>query len=379
MNGYANLLATQAKFSITLPLIAPPGAPAVLELTSTAFPPGIQAMSGVTTGRDNPSAQATDLAVPGHLLHDLLNFAPAVGTSDETIITDLVLGFPVGNTNTQIQEAVALKPTTVFVWIGNNDALTADESGDPGSMTALASFTSDYTQLMTTLQGTKANLIVANIPDVTTIPYLTPAATLANDLATLAGNPSAAASIEAALGLNTGDLVNATGLANIQAQLPAISKGGAPTPLPANAVLTAAEVATVQANINSYNQVIQQQASAVGATVVDMHTYFGTLAAGVTINGTNATENFLGGLFGLDGIHPTNTGYALLANQFITAINAKFSLSTPSVNVNTVAAADPYFGSNIKAVAASITRIPTNAALRSDELIRGFKPRKTTP
>ena len=49
------------------------------------------------------------------------------------------------------------------------------------------------------------------------------------------------------------------------------------------------------------------------------------------------------------------------------------------MNVNAVAAADPYFGPNIKPAAASITRIPTAAALRSDELVRGFKPRKTTP
>ncbi len=369
-NGYGSLIATQANFSLTLPLIAPPGAPAVLQLTSTGFPPGIQQESGVTMGRDNASIQPTDLAVPGHKLHDLLNAAPTPApTSDEDIITDLVLGFPIGNTNTQIQEAVALKPSTVFVWIGNDDALQADESGDPSSMTALSSFTSDYTQLMQTLQTTKANLIVANIPDVTAIPYLTPAATIINEIAMATGQPAAA--IGTALGIGTGDLVNATGLSDIEAQIPSISMGGAPTPLPANAVLTAAEVTTVQATITSYNQVIQQQAAAVGATVVDMHTYFGTLAAGVPINGITATEAFLGGLFGLDGIHPTNTGYALLANQFLTATNTKFSLSTAMVDVSAVASKDPYFGPNIKPTAA--VRIPTTAAQRSDDLITGWK------
>ncbi len=372
-NGYASLIAQQAGFAITLPLIAPPGAPAVLELTSTGFPPGIQAESGTTTGRDNGSAQPTDLAVPGHKLHDLLNDAPtATPTSDEDIITDLVLGFPLGNTNTQIQEAVSLKPTTVFLWIGNDDALQADESGDPTSMTAVSSFTSDFTQLMTTLQGTKANLFVANIPDVTAIPYLTPAATVIADLATATGQSAAA--IGVGLGINTGDFVNATGLSDIESQLPAISQGGAPTALPGNAVLTAAEVATVQATINSYNQVIQQQASAAGATLVDMHSYFATLSAGVSINGVNATESFLGGLFGLDGIHPTNTGYALLANQFLAATNAKLSLSTATVNVSAVAAKDPYFPPNIKPVSPTLTRIPAAAALRSDQLITGRLP-----
>ena len=104
-----------------------------------------------------------------------------------------------------------------------------------------------------------------------------------------------------------------------------------------------------QSTIASYNQVIAQQASAAGATLVDMHSFFNTLSAGMTINGTMATTEFLGGLFGLDGAHPTNTGYALVANQFITVLNTTFTLSIPAVNVSQVAASDPYFGSNIKA------------------------------
>src|ERR1700748_238081 len=72
-NGFANLIAQQAKFSITLPLIAPPRAPAVLELVSAAFPPVIKQSSGITSGRDNADQQATDLAVPGHKLHDLIH------------------------------------------------------------------------------------------------------------------------------------------------------------------------------------------------------------------------------------------------------------------------------------------------------------------
>ena len=372
-HGYASLVATQANFTITLPLIAPPGAPAVLQLYSTSFPPVVVAESGVTTGRDNPTAQPTDLAVPGHELHDIINTGPTlIPTNSEAVITDFVLGFPVGNTNPQLAEAVALKPSTVFVWAGSDDALQADESGLPSSMTSLASFTSDFTQLMTTLKATSANLIVANVPDVTAIPYLTPAATLVTDISATTGIP--AATVSAALGITAGDLVNAQGLTDTEADITAIQGGKAPTPLPATDYLTPTQIATVQANINAYNQVIAQQVSAVGGTLVDLHSYFATLAAGVTINGYNATETFLGGIFGLDGIHPTNTGYALVANQFIAALNTKFSMSIPVVNVSTVAAADPYFGPNIKPLIA--THIPVTAAQRADELIRGFKPKR---
>jgi lysophospholipase L1-like esterase len=368
-NGFASLIATQANFAITLPLIASPGLPAVLRLVSVGPPPVTASASGVSTGRENGTAQPTDLAVPGHKLHDLLYYTPpAVPTSAEDIITQAVLGFPVGNGKAQADEAVALKPSTIFLWAGNNDALIADDTGMPSSMTPLASFTTDFTQLVAKLKATGANLIIANIPDVTAIPYLTPAQTLASQLSTSAG--VSAASIQSGLGLANGDLVDAQGLSDAETQVKGLSTGGKLTALPDADVLTAAEVATVQNTINGYNQVIQQLGSAAGATLVDTHAYFATLAAGVSINGVVANNTFLGGLFGLDGIHPTNTGYALLANQFITALNTKFALSIPAVNVGTIASTDPYFGANIKPTGKD--RIPTDAALQTQQIMQDW-------
>ncbi|GAC1424669.1 MAG: SGNH/GDSL hydrolase family protein [Acidobacteriaceae bacterium] len=365
-NGYANLIATQAKFSITLPLIEPPGVPPVLRLVSAGPPPVVASAAGVSAGRDNPTAQPTDLAVPGHKLHDILNYAPpVVPTSGEDLITQLVLGFPIGNTKPQVAEAVALKPSTIIVWAGNNDALVADETGMPSSMTSLASFTTDFTQLMATLKGTGANLIVANIPDVTSVPYMTPSAILITEIA--AATKLSSTTVASGLGLQPGDLVNAQGLKDAEAQIKQVAQGGSLTTLPDRDVLTVAEITTVQNTIAGYNQVIQLQAGAVGATLVDTHAYFATLTTGVSVNGITANNTFLGGLFSLDGIHPTNTGYALLANQFITVLNTRFTASIPIVNVSAVATADPYFGSNIKPT--GMERIPTSAAIETQHVL----------
>jgi lysophospholipase L1-like esterase len=373
-NGFANLIARQAKFPIALPLIAPPGAPPVLELVNTAFPPDVEPSSGTTSGRDNPNQQATDLAVPGHKLHDLINTGPTLlPTTDEDIITNLVLGYPAGNNNTQLEEAVALKPSTVFLWIGDNDALVADDAGTADAMTPLTAFTADYAQLITTLKGTSAHLVVANIPDVTLIPYMTSATTVINYVASKTGQSASA--VGTALALADGDLVNPHGLDDVESELSSLQPGGSLKPLADADVLTASERVTVQALIASYNQVIQQEVSAAGGTMVDMHAYFASLASGLTIDGQNATTAFLGGLFGLDGIHPTNTGYALLANQFIAATNTAFSLSTPSVDANAVANSDPYFGTNIKPTGSAIF-IPHASGVRSSDLIRGWKARR---
>jgi lysophospholipase L1-like esterase len=366
-NGYAPLVAKQANFSITLPLMAPPGVPAVLQLVSVGPPPVVTQASGTSTGRDNGAAQPTDLAVPGHKVHDILYYTPpAVPTSGEDIITELVLGFPVGNNKAQAAEAVALKPTTIFLWAGSDDALQADETGMPSSMTPLASFTTDFTQLISTLKGTGANLIVGNIPDVTAVPYLTPAATIVAEVA--AATKLSSSTVASGLGISTGDLVNSQGLTDIQAEEKTVAGGGSLSPLPDGDVLTTTEIAAVQSTVDAYNQVIQQQVASAGGTLVDMHAYFATLQSGVAVNGSTATTGFLGGLFSLDGIHPTNTGYALLANQFIAALNTKFSSSIPMVDVNTVAASDPLFGANIKPTA--MMRIPTSAAAATGRVMQ---------
>lgn len=368
-NGWASLLAKQGGWSLTLPLVAPPGAPAVLQLVSLGPPPVITQESGTTSGRDNPDAQPYDIAVPGHVLDDLINRTPVlIPSSDEDIVTDIVLALPLGGSRSQMNEAIHLKPTALFVWIGNNDALVADEAGTPAAMTPVSTFTQEYQQLISTLHTqSKSTLIVANIPDVTAIPYLTPAAEILGEVSAATGLP--AAEVSALLGIQPGDLVNAAGLSQVQSDLAALQQGQAPTPLTDAAFLDAAEIAQVQSTVDQYNAVIAQQASAAGAVLVDIHAYLQTLGQnGITINNYNATATFLGGLFGLDGIHPTNTGYALIANQYIAAINAAVKTNIAPVDVSTIASSDPYFGPNIKPTG-SVRRITLAAAKSADKLI----------
>lgn len=368
-NGWASLVATQASFSLALPLIAPPGAPAVLQLVSVGPPPVIKQASGTTGGRDNPSVQPTDLAVPGHLLNDLINNAPSiVPTSAEDIITSLVLGFPVGNNKSQMNEAIQLNPTALFVWIGNNDALRADDSGTPSSMTSVATFTQQFQQLLKTLHAqTKATLIVANIPDVTAVPYLTPAATILAQASTATGLSQT--QLATALGIQNGDLINATGQSQAQSAIAAITQGQTPTPLTDAGFLNASEIAAIQSTVTQYNAAIAQEVTAVGGVLVDIHTLIQNLTQnGININNFQATTTFLGGLFGLDGIHPTNTGYALIANLFIDTMNTSLKTTIADVNVSAIAAADPLFGPNIKPTGAAVS-IPISAARRADQMI----------
>jgi lysophospholipase L1-like esterase len=361
VNGYAALIAQQAKFSLNLPLMAPPGVPSVLQLVSPGPPPVTQPAPGTSKGRDDLTLQPTDLAVPGHTLNDLLNTAPKlIPSTPEDTITYLILGFPgidQGVQFTQLQWAEQLNPTTLFVWIGNNDALIADITGTPASMTPVDTFSSQYAQLMKELTSkTRANLIVANIPDVTDVAYMTPGAALLALFSAQTGIP--AATISAATGIGATDLVNTDGLA----QMEAILGGTQPGPVTDSGFLTAAETAAVKQTVIQYNQVIAQDVASAGGTLVDVYSASKGLGANPpTINGYKLNFGFLGGFFSLDGIHPTNTGYALTANVFIDTMNAALKTTIPEVDVSAVAAKDPLFPPNLSMPAQQRTHIPVRA------------------
>jgi len=368
VHGWAPLVAAQAGFGITQALIAAPGAPSTLVLKSLS-PLTIVTASGTTTGRDNPSSQVTDLAVPGALLNDILNTVPVASpTAGQEQITQLVLGFPglgLGQAYSQTTFAVKANPTTIFIWAGNNDALVADISGMPSSMTSVADFTTQYTSLITELTTkTKAHLVIANIPDVTSVPYLQPAATILAEYSAATGYPVSV--LSGLFGISAGDLLNPEGLVEVAA----IVAGKQTTPVSDAGVLTAAEVVTVQQRVTDFNTVIAAQAKVAGATVVDIHALFANLIAnGLPINGYTGSAAFLGGVFSLDGIHPTNTGYAVIANTFIDAMNAGFSAKIPDVNVATVAASDPLWPPNLGATVSASARVPVGAVREMERVL----------
>jgi lysophospholipase L1-like esterase len=368
-------VAKQASFSIIQPLIAYPGAPNVLQLISLGPPPVITNVAGTTTGRDNFATQVTDLAVPGATLSDVMNTVPLVNPAPgQQQLNQLVLGFPglgFGQAYSQSTFAINAQPTTIFLWIGNNDALIADSTGTPSSMTSVANFTTQYQALMTQLTTfTSAHLVIANIPDVTQVPYLQPAALILGQYSQATGLSTSV--LSGLLGIVPGDYVNPTGLA----QIPLILGGKQKGPITDAGVLTAAEVVTVQAQVTAFNQIIATQAQASNVTLVDINALFKQVStSGLTINGYTGTTTFLGGFFALDGIHPTNTGYAVIANKYIDTMNAAFKSSIPDVALGPIAAADPFWPPNLvpHGVAPRALIMPASAGKSLDDLMQGKK------
>jgi GDSL-like Lipase/Acylhydrolase len=334
-HGYASLVAAQAGVPLLLPLIAPPGIPNVLELVSPGPPPVLVRAAGTSPGRDNPAIQATDLAVPGASLNDVLNTRPTLPITPSNILTDLILGEPgvaVGQIHSQVEWAEVLHPTTILIWAGNEDALAAAIAADPALLTPVADFRSAYTELINRLSATGATLVIANIPDVTVVPYLTPTEDVAEEL----GLPLFA--IEPILGIRAGDYVTPDAIPLILARLANPLLG----PLPSSVVLTAANAKKIRDAVDVYNEIIAEQAGEKDAALVDIHRLANRIRKrGISVNGQVLTNEFLGGVFSLDGVHPTNTGYAVIANKFIEALDLRCGAHIPFVSVDQIAKTDP--------------------------------------
>jgi lysophospholipase L1-like esterase len=360
VNGYAALLAEQAGVQLPLPLIAAPGVPNVLTLVSPGPPPVIAPAPGVSPGRVDPFLQPFNLAVPGHRVQDALTARPNLPVDS---LTDLVLGFPrtfiFGQPPmSQVEQAETLAPTTVIVWLGNNDALGAALAGNPAFLTPVASFEASYTQVLNRLAATGATLVVANIPDVTVVPALTPA----EEVAARVALPLSV--IGPALGIGAGDFVTQAGLGLI----PGILANPATGPLPNGAVLTNAEAAAVRARVDIFNDIIAEQAAAHDAVLVDINSLLDRVdERGYVVGGQRLRTDFLGGLFSLDAVHPTNTGYAIIANEFIHALNTQGAAGIPPVNVKSVQRNDPLALPGIGRPASSLPlrRAASSKSLRS--------------
>ncbi len=102
-------------------------------------------------------------------------------------------------------------------------------------------------------------------------------------------------------------------------------------------VLIPSEIKEINDAIDAYNVTIKAAAVAKGYAFVDANAKLKKLAddSGISWDGVKYTAKFVsGGAFSLDGVHLTGRGYGVIANEFISAINATYGSSLPLVNPN---------------------------------------------
>lgn len=379
-----------------------------------------------------PSGPFNNLGVPGALSFHLI--APGYGSLANFPAAANPYAIRVaGNTDTSMLElAMAQSPSFFSLWIGNNDVLGyATSGGASGALTDQGTFDFAYNTLITTLTSQGAQGVIANIPDVTSIPYFTtvphnpldpndednqeyadqiptlnglfgqinqvfaflesqgiPNATersivfsetdaspvviqdesltnLSAEITNVFNNspdfpaflesfglPAAAApQVAFLLGVVYGQarqatpddlmvLTSASVIGTINedfvaflgtqglpaAQAAQFSVEGVSLPLSDEWVLLPSEQAEVAQATAGFNATIASSASQAGLAFFDANTALTQLANGGLSNGDYTSNSALvfGGAFSLDGVHPTARGYALIANEFMRAIDATY-------------------------------------------------------
>jgi lysophospholipase L1-like esterase len=309
--------------------------------------------------RINPGTTPFDLGIPGQTVHEALyqygasvNCPTANGSAlgslvgvENAMINPILGNF--GANVSQVSAAVSLKPQIATVWLGSNDLLKYAGSGGQYAATDPSALYTDIVSIITQLQASGAKVAVANLFDVLDASYFTSATELTTFM-TLQNVPAPLQAYYSALVPQGGYLV-LSGFLKIAGALAADASN--PAAAPVNPNLTAADIlppalaASVQSYNNAYNTQIAAAAKATGAVLVDVHSVYAQIYAGggYPVNLPKCCSTLYGGgLSSLDGIHPSNTGYAIIANTFIQTLDTAFSLTIPPVSIGAVYATDPY-------------------------------------
>jgi hypothetical protein len=322
--------------TFTQPTVNGDGVPPLLEIKS--YSPLIISSAGRTFGAPTNLAQNFayhDLGVPGAFMVDLL---------DSTFYgTNSYFAFIQRGRGTILSQALSLAPSIMSLEYGSNEillpALLFGVAPDPSTGATYAQLmTIALNTIHTALPGTR--VAVFNVPDVTSIPFFTTFPPFTVNVATGAPLPLIGESGP----LQLGDLVLLSPTADSLALGTGIPPGGfnyvyPPAgsngrPLPESLILRASEVADTRTQIDKINTVVDSVSTRPFTTRVDFAGLLADIAAnGVQIGTNHYTSEFItGGLFGLDGVHPSDLGYALMANRMIDAVNTRFGSAIPQVN-----------------------------------------------
>ncbi len=328
----------------------PDGTPITAPVTSNLAIRGFQAIPGFgnVTLYTKYTGDLNNFGVPGIKLQQI-TYAPYGNLNG--YFERLLPGNSPTNTTSYLQFVTA-KPFTFFSnWLGNNDALGYATSGGAGDvLTNKNTFAYLYNLLITTMTANGAKGVVATVPDVTSIPYfntITVPAVLGAvqkahpQVQAIFINALVSASTYAPRAATPNDLFVLTFPTSKIGQPVETPYGTLPygltpyTPIDNQYVLDANEVALTEDYVNFYNTTIKSVAASKGLAVFDAYTFLQNIKRnGIVVQGVALNSSYIsGGIFSLDGVHLTPRGYAIVANEFIKAINAKYGSTVPLVDV----------------------------------------------
>jgi len=257
-----------------------------------------------------------------------------------------------------LSDAIAKNPTFFSVNLGLQDVLKytlkggASDSITPIAGTIGVGFEASINNVIDKLMANGAKGVVTNIPSIKTMAYFNTIAwnALKLDAATATNLSNFYANLDSTkfyegdngfiimdsnnpfLGFRqavAGEYI----LLNVPLDSIKCHKWGSLIPIPDRYSLTLSEINAIETAITNYNTILRNIASSKGLAFVDVNAFFSKVKSGFIYNGVTVNAAFVsGGAYSLDGLNLTARGNALLANEFIKAINSTYQSSIPEVD-----------------------------------------------
>jgi lysophospholipase L1-like esterase len=373
------------------PLVSFPGIANELLLNSLVPSPVITPAAGqgqplmLTFGRPY-----NNLSIPGATVGALLSLTGAEPQTPGEPTAVSFGRFILRGQGTPVQQASALHPSFIALWIGGNDYLSVMFSGNPATITSAADFAARYEALINALvtANPNAGMVVGNLPasippylalvppyivnPATGQPVLDPAGNRIYYVGTNADGSFGQLAPTTLVPLQTRTkLAQGYGIPPALASLPPFNQlPFAGTPLSADDVLTADEIQTVFARVAQYNQAIAQIAAARDIPVADINGLFQRVSAGMQLGPiTISSAPVTGGFFNLDFFHLTDLGYLLFGNEFIKTINAAYDTEIPLASINQLFMNNgAFFGDGTPGINNNLVFTGNNSGMTDDAL-----------
>ncbi len=280
----------------------------------------------------------SNVAVPSAEVIDILHNGPTPGTNSNAL-TQLFLGG-----RTQVQAMAAARPTFVSVWIGNNDVLgsvlSPTNAGDPALVTPVATFKTEYQEIVDSINAVGAKAILIGVANVTEIPFASQGQTYFALWAggttfppTFVVGPNCAPS---SLGGNGESVLVPFPFG---AALIAAAAAGVHDTLYCTEPQTVqpAELVNIDTTVKAYNKFDSTLAVAQGWAWLNPNPALDSLrgvagqVAAFPALGAACTANPFGAAFSCDGFHPSSATHRLIAKKVVQAINTKYNSAIPAV------------------------------------------------
>ncbi len=284
-----------------------------------------------------------NLAVPGIYVDDVLHAVSKLRSRSKSGLLDVILRNPLPDPYgfmSAFEQLKVFHPSLVLCWIGTYDILSYAMYSAINPVTSPPTSKEDFaryfSELMDSLKSTKAAVVVANIPDILDMPYFNTVSRFVIDTVTNMPAKDANGNPIPLVGTNESDLILLPAKAFVKRGygLPSSFPNSNGKPLPDDVILDPAEQQTVKDLIEGFNTVIDSVCLFRQIPVVDMHGFFKEINDGYSIAGLTVTNKFItGGFYSLDGVHPSDLGHALIANQWLQVINNTYRMSVPLVNI----------------------------------------------